>query len=191
MLTVLLATIASSALSGREGFHWLVPRERKIAPDFVARNLKGEAIGLEQFRGRVVLINFWATWCVPCIEEYPQLIGLQKMLERDGLIVITLAADKNTSMMRRLAQSSGSGFYSLFDEDEQVARKYLVKALPVSYIIGRDGRFSGKFIGSQQWDDPGMIERIRAELNKTITADSKINSISANATLSAKTKVIR
>jgi len=128
------------------------PKVRMQAPTFALPDLNGHEIKLSDFKGKVVLLNFWATWCTPCREEMP---GMQTLWERSrekGFVILAVAADRGSKkQVADFAQELTLTFPILLDPDGKVRNRYEVEMLPMSYLIGRDGRISGRVIGSKAW----------------------------------------
>ena len=121
------------------------------APDFTLEDLSGKRVSLKQFRGRVVFLNFWATWCVPCREEMPAMEKLHRELKDEGLEVVAVNFKENSQQVRKFFDELGLTFTALLDKDGAVSEEYGVWSLPLSYFIDRRGEFVGKAIGSRDW----------------------------------------
>lgn len=131
------------------------PRERLPAPAFSLPRVDGGQAALGDWKGRVVLLNFWATFCEPCREEMPALQRLWKAFGDQGLVVVAVSVDRgDTQQVRRFVQAEGLDFPVLLDRDGRVREDYEITGLPTSYLIGRDGRFIGRAIGAREWDGP-------------------------------------
>jgi len=138
------------------------PKKRLPAPDFSLRDLNGQTLRLSDYRGKVVLLNFWATFCSPCRREMPALEALWHDYRGQGLIVLAVAADRgDPDQVRRFIEAGGYSFPVVLDADGTVRRAYEVVALPMTYIIGRDGRFHARALGERRWE--GSILRARIE----------------------------
>jgi len=129
------------------------PKVRVEAPVFTLATIGGGNVSLEDFRGKIVFLNFWATWCVPCREEMP---GMEKLWSAYGdhdFVIIAVAADKGSpDNVRRFANRLGISFPVLLDLKGSVRNSYEVSALPTTYVIGADGKISGRIIGAIDWD---------------------------------------
>jgi peroxiredoxin len=156
---------ASTAQGEEAVFAMDVPRQRLAAPGFRLTDLTGAAHGLEDFRGSVVLVHFWATFCAPCLQELPRLEALWQHYREAGLVVAGIAADRgNAGVVREYAARAGITFPVLLDPDGAVRNRYEVVVLPMSYLIGRDGRFSARMLGSREWQDPQLSDLIESLL---------------------------
>lgn len=153
--------VASIALFGGQtafaadpfaGMDVKTPKVRLEAPAFTLPDLDGNETRLSDFKGKVVLLNFWATWCGSCREEMP---GMQTLWERSrdkGFVILAVAADRgDKEQVETFAQGFALTFPILLDPGGDVRNRYEVAALPMSYLIGRDGRISGRVIGSKAW----------------------------------------
>ncbi len=123
----------------------------------------GTAKTLAAFKGRVVLMNFWATWCGPCLEEMPSLDRLANWMKGDGLVVIALSQDVTgwPKIAPFLAKVKLANVPVFFDKNGAVARILKVEALPTTYLVGRDGKLLGRFVGAVDWDSPRADAMIR------------------------------
>jgi len=149
------------------GFAFDAPRERLVAPEFRLPDLKGTVIKLENYQGEVVLLHFWATFCTPCLEELPALESLWRRYRERGLVILGIAADRGSAdPVRKFARAAGVTFPVLLDPEGVVRNHYEVVGLPMSYLIGRDGRFSGRILGNRDWQDPLAFDYIESLLVK-------------------------
>ncbi len=117
------------------------PRVGATAPDFTLLNLDGQPVSLSEFRGRLVLINFWATWCGPCEIEMPAIQAVYEMHQEEGFVVLAVAVDDSAKNVRRFINERGLTFQTLMD-DGNVSRAYRVFGLPASFFVGADGKIA-------------------------------------------------
>jgi peroxiredoxin len=110
------------------------------APDFTLRTLNGPNLRLQEQRGRVVLINFWATWCGPCREEMPQLNRLYDKYRHSGFTLLGVNVDEDLRNVSTVAGQLGVKFPVLLDTDKQVSKLYEMNAMPATLLIDRDGK---------------------------------------------------
>lgn len=122
------------------------PAEGDLAPDFTLPALDGSPWRLSELRGKVVIVNFWATWCGPCRKELPQLERLHRRFSTDGLAMLGLS-DEKADEARRYLEENGITYPTLHDHGALVFRRYHVSAIPTSLIIGRDGRLEKRLEG--------------------------------------------
>lgn len=111
----------------------------KPAADFTVKSLSGKNIKLSEQRGRVVILNFWATWCTPCKKELPYFNDLYKKYRGVGLQVLGVNIDKGISEVKRMSQDFNLAFPILLDPKGKISDLYLVRSMPTTYVIGKDG----------------------------------------------------
>jgi peroxiredoxin len=124
------------------------------AYNFSLTDMNGTSRELAEFRGKVVLLVFWATFCPPCIEEMPALNRLQTKFQDQGLVVLGVSMDDGKDRVAAYLQSVKIDFPILWDEDLEVGKQYRVYALPMTYIIDRRGYLIGVAMGARAWDSP-------------------------------------
>jgi peroxiredoxin len=132
----------------------------KKAADF-ALELDGKPTRLSDLRGKVVVLNFWATWCPPCVEETPSLNRLQKYIGARNGVVVGVAADEDPAVYEKFLREKGVVFPTYRDpgtkdEHSPIAQEYGTAMYPETYIIDRKGVIVRKIIGTQDWNSPEM-----------------------------------
>jgi cytochrome c biogenesis protein CcmG/thiol:disulfide interchange protein DsbE len=120
-------------------------------PGFSGRTLKGETVALAGMRGRVVLLNFWASWCLECRPEMPMFERLHREFARQGLTVFGINVREDNETVRRYARELGLTFALVLDPDGKIAARYGVIGMPTSFLIGRDGRAVALAVGPREW----------------------------------------
>ena len=161
-LAVGLAIIAAFAMpSYRQGEASLAG---KSARDFTL-DLSGKPTHLSDLRGKVIVLNFWATWCPPCKEETPSLNHLQKYIEARNGVVLGVAADEDPEAYQRFLRDEGVIFLTYRDpatknNSSPIALSYGTSIIPETYVIDRHGKIARKLIGFQEWDSPAMLAYI-------------------------------
>lgn len=133
-----------------------------MAPDFTLRD-GSQTLTLHQFRGQVVLLNFWATWCPPCIEELPSLMALHRRMPQ--LIILGVSIDSDAQAYRNFLLENGIDFATIRDPSQRVNRMYGTVQIPESYIIDRSGHIVRKYISAQDWTSPEILRTISAVMN--------------------------
>ena len=114
--------------------------EGKEAPDFELVTLKGKKVKLSDFKGKVVLLNFWATWCPPCREEMPIFKRVYRKYKEKGFEILAVSTDTDPRVVKRFVKEFGIEFPVLIDKEGKVMRLYQVQGLPTSFLIDREGR---------------------------------------------------
>ncbi len=129
-----------------------------LAPDFVAQDLDGAAVRLSNYRGSVVLLNLWTTWCPPCREEMPSMQELSGQLGARGLVVLAVSEDNGgAAAVRPFAQEFKLDFKLLVDSTGTVGRLYGISGYPETFVIDREGRQLARFIGPRDWTSPELV----------------------------------
>ena len=133
------------------------PRIGTAAPDFTVRDSE-HAVSLSQLKGRVVVLNFWATWCPPCIEEMPSLVRMQQRMQAKGVTVLAVSVDVDDSNYRRFLKDHNVSLLSVRDPNQKSNALYGTFKFPETYIIDRNGVMRRKFIGAVDWTEPEIID---------------------------------
>lgn len=151
-----------------EGFYRLgfgVPPQPIEAPDFSVPDLSGKEVALSSLKGKVVLLNFWATWCPPCRAEMPAMENVYRELgdeEFDIVAISTRDARETRSKVVDYIAESGYTFPVLFDQTgTAVPPFYRTGSIPTSYIIDKEGKVVARLIGAYEWDNDEVIELLR------------------------------
>jgi cytochrome c biogenesis protein CcmG/thiol:disulfide interchange protein DsbE len=121
--------------------------ELEAAPDFALQTLDGETVRLSDYRGQVVLINTWATWCPPCRDEMPDLEAYYRRRQADGFVVLAVNSQESPGTVAAFLEEHNFTFPVLLDPDGVVTKDYRVYGLPTSFFIGRDGVVRGVWSG--------------------------------------------
>lgn len=130
-----------------------------IAPDFSLPDLDGRMISLSSFKGKVVIVNIWATWCPPCVAETPSLDKLYKTFKDEGLELLAVSVDEGGKrVVEKFMKKKNLSFPVLLDPDSRVAGLYRTTGVPESFIIKKDGTLDNKIEGAIDWTSPKRIE---------------------------------
>lgn len=135
-------------------------------PDFSGPTLDSQSLSLSKLRGKVVVINFWASWCHECRPEMPVLEQLHREFGGRGLAIVGINARENAEAIRRYAKELGLTFPLILDPDGRINALFGVIGLPATFVIGRDGRAVAFGVGSRKWESPparALIEALLAE----------------------------
>ena len=137
------------------------------APLFSLPRLDGsEAIEIETLRGRVVLLNFWATWCKPCEDEMPAMERLYQELRPEGFELLAISVDEAEESVREFQGRLGLSFPILMDPGQDVAKAYQAYRFPESLLVDRGGTVIERYIGPRDWDAEAYVGRIRRLLHE-------------------------
>ena len=129
--------------------------------DFKAKTIEEKELIFSQFKGKIVILSFWASWCGPCVEEFPSMVSLLKKFP-DKVVMVAVSSDytkedidiffKSLNMTKNLPN-----LFVVWDPDHEISQKYQVQRLPESFIFHKDSKLLRKVIGSIKWDDPDAL----------------------------------
>jgi cytochrome c biogenesis protein CcmG, thiol:disulfide interchange protein DsbE len=134
------------------------------APDFTITADNGRTITTSNFGGRLLVLNFWATWCQPCVEEVPSLDQFAKEMGEAGVVVLGVSVDKNPKLYRDFLSRSHVSFMTARDPDAKISGDYGTFKYPESYIIDSKGKVVQKIIGATNWTDGSMVNAVKSFL---------------------------
>lgn len=129
-------------------------------PALALKDIDGRPHRLSDYRGKVVLINFWATWCGPCRDEMPSIQGLKEKLAGRPFAVLAVNLDEPESRIRKFLSQMKVDFTILLDPERKTARAWNARILPASFVVGPDGRIRYSLIGEINWDHEQVVARI-------------------------------
>jgi len=138
----------------------LKPWTGGAAPPLALQDLGGTQHSLERYRGKVVLVNFWATWCEPCRAEMPSIDRLRRSLEGRPFEVLAVNLAEPLSRIEKFVDAMPLGFPLLRDRDSTVSKAWKAKLLPASYLVGRDGRIRYVAYGELDWESDPVRKRV-------------------------------
>lgn len=147
-------------LSGMENF--IPAREFKPVPPVQFLDEQGNQVSLERFRGNIVVLNLWATWCTPCLAEMPMLDRLQQQLKGVGVVVIALSIDRDGStVVREFFNRNGIRHLAVYVDPTMRAQSTLTTfGLPTTILIDKQGRERGRLVGPAEWDDASAADLV-------------------------------
>ena len=155
VLSIFMASsLASSGLVGQ------------MAPDFVLKSATGENLRLSEYRGEVVMINFWATWCGPCRQEMPLLDELYNRYQRVGFNLLGINIDDDSRRAMAMVNELDISFPVLFDEDKKVSKLYEVEAMPLTILLDREGTVRHVHHGYKPGYEQKYLNEIRSLLRE-------------------------
>jgi len=138
----------------------LKPWSGGATPKLELSDLQGVSHRLADYRGSVVLVNFWATWCVPCRDEMPSIERLRVSLKGRRFVVLAVNLAEPESRIRKFLEAVPVGFPVLLDQDTKTTRAWQAKLLPATYIVGPDGRIRYRHLGELDWSTPEVRDAI-------------------------------
>lgn len=148
---------------------WDALRDRTIsagsmAPDFSVTTEDGKTLTRQNFGGKVLVLNFWASWCPPCAAETPSMKIFHDRLKDQGVVLLAISVDKNPEKYRNFLKRFGVNFATAHDPAAKVSDSYATYRYPESYVINKDGRVVEKIVGRKNWADENFIRSIQALL---------------------------
>lgn len=156
LTVVLLACLALLILSGcYSGSR--PPRIGTAAPDFTVQDSQNK-VTLSQFHGQVVVLNFWATWCAPCVEEIPSLVEMQRRMKAKGVTVLAVSVDVDEGAYKQFVKDHNVNLMTVRDPSGKSNGLYGTFKFPETYVIDRNGVMRRKFIGAVDWTVPEITE---------------------------------
>lgn len=142
------------------------PENKIPAPDFTLEDLSGKRRSLKDFKGKVVFLNFWATWCIPCREEMPTMEKLHRELRNKGLEIVAIDVMESKKDVRQFVEELGLTFTILLDPDGEVSKAHGAWAIPATLILNRKAELVGKAMGPRQWDGEDAMKFFRGLLRQ-------------------------
>lgn len=140
---------------GNEGFS--VPAEdRPEAPDFSLKLLGADELSLSDYRGKIVFMNFWATWCGPCRFEMPSMQRLYESVASDQFEILAVNLKESEVMVGDFVEELGLKFPVMMDTTGYVGSKYNVRGIPTTFLLDKQGRLIGRIVGTREWDTPSF-----------------------------------
>ncbi|MGB8066057.1 MAG: TlpA disulfide reductase family protein [Candidatus Sulfotelmatobacter sp.] len=133
------------------------PRIGSNAPDFTVQD-SDRTVSLDNFRGQVVVLNFWATWCPPCVEEMPSLVEMQRRMKAKGVTVVAVSVDVDQNAYHQFLKDHNVNLLTVRDPNEKTSNLYGTFKFPETYVIDRKGIMRRKFIGAVEWTAPEITD---------------------------------
>ena len=152
---IVIAASAAATTVTEEEFRKLglqPPKQRLESVDFDLQDLSGATRSLSDFRGKVVFLNFWATWCGPCRFEMPSMERLYQRFKADGLEIVAVNLQEDRSSVQRFVDEYGLSFPVLLDTTGRVGATYGARSIPTTYIVDREGFVLAGTVGTREWD---------------------------------------
>ena len=134
------------------------------AHDFAGDLMDAKTVNLKDYRGRFVLLNFWATWCSPCLKEMPDFEKAYLQMGHDKLIVLAVGMGESIEKIKAFSNKYGFSFPLLADNKMEITKLYGVRNIPVTYMIGPDGVVLGRALGIRDWASPDLLAFIDSRL---------------------------
>ncbi len=147
-----------------DSIHERIVQPGDRAPDFAITADNGRTITKAEFGGKLLVLNFWASYCAPCIEELPSLDQFQRRLADQGVVVLGVSIDKDQKAYKQFLDKYNVSFLTARDPDSKINADYGTFKIPETYLINRDGKVVGKIINATNWVDDRMISYVKTLL---------------------------
>jgi peroxiredoxin len=152
MMAAVLLLLTTACYTGSRPTH-----VGAAAKDFTIKD-SDRQLSLNEFRGQIVILNFWATWCPPCVEELPSMIDMQNRMRAKGIVVVGVSIDVDDDAYHRFIKQRNVNFVTVRDPEQKVAAMYGTTGWPESYVIDRTGVVRRKFVGPVNWNSPDVVQ---------------------------------
>ena len=164
-----LSMIILGGLLAATAVVWDATRDRSVnagdlGPEFSVVTEEGKTLTRSSFGGKVLVLNFWASWCAPCREETPSMELFHKRLKDQGVVLLGISVDKSADKYKGFLKRFGVTFPTSHDPAMKVSDSYSTYRYPETYIINREGRVLEKIVGRKNWTDPNFIKSIEGLL---------------------------
>ena len=160
IILFILIPITLVSASEKQALH--ASPDKPVAPEFELKDIDGKVHKLSDYRGKVVIVNFWATWCPPCRFEIPSMERAQKKLANDNIIILAINIGEDEDTIFEFIGDYNINFPILMDLDSSTIKNYPVVGLPTSYVVDPKGKTVYRAIGGREWDDVTIINKLRA-----------------------------
>ncbi len=161
-LSLALAAVLVFRVQGYLRIYDVQPGDR--APGFDLVGDSGIGVSLRDYEGKIVLLNFWATWCAPCVREIPSLNRIYERFADKGFVVLAVSVDENEEQYREFLADAAVAFPTVRDPQRAVSSRYGTAKYPESYLIDRGGQVLRKYVGAEDWLRPEIVNYIRSLL---------------------------
>jgi thiol-disulfide isomerase/thioredoxin len=136
--------------------------DRPQAPAFDLKDPDGRSVRLADFRGKPLIVNFWATWCPPCREEMPSMQRAADLVSNEGIRLVAINVGEDADTVSQYLMEARLDLPVLLDETSGVVMSYPVRGLPTTFVVDADGRLAYVATGGRAWDDPALLDKVRA-----------------------------
>ncbi len=152
IIALLVALFAFTTQAGE-----LKPYNGKPLPDFSLQDLKGKKHSLSDYKGKVVLLNFWATWCPPCVKEMPSMQRLQDKYQDQDFEILAVNMGEDSTTIEIFLQKMSVNFPVLLDSDGAILKQWKIFAFPTTFLIDKEGNITYALFGGLEWDSPEAV----------------------------------
>ncbi len=162
LITLMLCVATAASVAAERSEQSLTPVEgRPPAPELDLLDMEGVRHRMADYRGKVVIVNFWATWCPPCREEMPSMQRAYEQLREEGIEMLAVNIGENEDIIFAFTANYPVEFPLLLDLDSATIQSWPVKGLPTTFVVDPQGRLAYRAIGGRAWDDPDLLAPVR------------------------------
>ena len=162
LLPLILTAILAAPVLAEDKDDLTPMPDKPMAPEFDLKDNQNKPQRLADYRGKPVILNFWATWCPPCREEMPSMQRAHQALSGEGIAVIAVNVGDDAETIGDFLAEVPVDFPLPMDTESKVAQSYPLKGLPTTYVIDPEGRLVYAAEGEREWDDPKILDRVRS-----------------------------
>ena len=165
MVFLFAAESSASASASGSGRGLTALSEKPMVPDFFLKDADGKMHKFSDYKGHIVIVNFWATWCPPCRAEMPSMQRAWEQLREEGIIMLAIDVGEDEDAIFEFTASYPVEFPLLLDTDSLVSEAWKVNGLPTTFVVDQWGRKVYRAVGGREWDSPDLLEKVRALKN--------------------------
>ena len=160
-LVLMILTSTRSTASGDSPSTLHAVADRPVAPEFALADIDGAMHRLSDYRGQVVIVNFWATWCPPCREEMPSMQRAWEQIQDEDMVILAIDVGEDEDTIFTFTADYPVEFPLLLDLDSRVIQEWPVRGLPTTFIVDPQGRIAYRAIGTRDWEDPALLDTLK------------------------------
>ena len=158
---ILLLSLLLQGQLGATGRGLTLLKDKPAAPDFNLKDVDGNSYRFSDLKGRVVIVNFWATWCPPCRAEMPSMQRAWEQLREEGIMMLAVDVGEDEDAIFEFTASYPVEFPILLDTESSVSEAWEVRGLPTTFVVDQWGRKVYRAVGGREWDAPELLKKIR------------------------------
>ncbi len=162
LLFALLLSLILAATAQKPGVGLTSLLDKPQAPDFQLSDVDGNTHRLSDCRGRVVIVNFWATWCPPCRAEMPSMQRAWEKLQQEGIMMLAVNVGEDEDTIFQFTANYPVEFPLLMDLDSKIIGEWPVRGLPTTFVVDPQGRLAYRAIGGREWDEAELLQQVKA-----------------------------
>ena len=157
--------LSPSEMDLLEDFMIEIPSHYIKSHDFKGELASGESVSLADFNGKFLILNFWATWCSPCLKEMPDLEKVYLDLGPKNLVVLAVSMGEGSERVRKFLKKRQYSFPVMVDPDMEITRLYGVRNIPITYLVDPSGVIIGRALGPREWGNQELLQFFRSRMN--------------------------